>query len=207
MAMVRKLWRLQAIATELDIPVKRLAKQLEDLEPDKTEENARGIDRWYKLARVLDHLRVNEEGPGGKRLDLSAERARLASEQADKTALANAQLRGELVRIETVSAAWSDLMVGIRARMLALPTKLAAELSTINETNTIRDRLTEEIHDVLSEASAFDPGDGSLRSEDVDEERPETAEAPAPINGKRVGRPVSKAKSRKQRRTRTVANR
>lgn len=57
-------------------------------------DNASG-DEW--LLAYCDHLREVAAGRGGDNaLELAAERARLAKEQADKIAMANAVTRGEL---------------------------------------------------------------------------------------------------------------
>jgi phage terminase Nu1 subunit (DNA packaging protein) len=60
---------------------------------------------------------------GGVGLDLTAERARLAKAQADKTELEVAELRGELVSAQEVIEAWTQYIAAIRARLLALPSK------------------------------------------------------------------------------------
>src|SRR3712207_9208065 len=61
------------------------------------------VIRWI----VEQELKAAGFEPGDlpEKLDLTAERARLAKEQADKTAMENALARGELVRVSDVEKA------------------------------------------------------------------------------------------------------
>lgn len=205
--MIRKLWPLSAAALELGMSTKALANRIADLDPDKVEETGRGTDRFWTMARIVKHLQGNDGELGGKPLDLSAERARLAAEQADKTSLENAVRRGDLLQVSDVAASWAEIFIGIKARILALPTKLATELSTLTDANEIRDRLAQEVRDLLEEGVNFDPVRAATgRDKGSTEEDFETAEAPARLNGKSVGGHQSKAKPRKQRRAGPMAH-
>jgi phage terminase Nu1 subunit (DNA packaging protein) len=57
------------------------------------------------------------------KLDLNAERARLAKEQADKTALDNALARGELVRASVVTRIYETVFAALRDRVMAVRSK------------------------------------------------------------------------------------
>jgi phage terminase Nu1 subunit (DNA packaging protein) len=92
-----------------------------------------GHDSYDMAATVtlyVRHLRGIAAGWGTaeKAAELTAERARLAKEQADAQALKNAKLRGELVEAEQVERAWSDVLRQVRARILAVPSRLRSEL-------------------------------------------------------------------------------
>lgn len=86
----------------------------------------------YPLAenvrRYVERLRLVADGRGGEEeaANLTAERARLAREQADHTALKNAQLRRELIPATEVSARWEDVVRRVRARLLAVPSRVRA---------------------------------------------------------------------------------
>lgn len=54
------------------------------------------------------------------------ERARLTHEQANKTALENAELRADLVRMTVVESYWAALGAACRAKLVSLPSKLGA---------------------------------------------------------------------------------
>lgn len=90
-----------------------------------------GHDAWDLEATVtayVVHLRGIASGRGGEDhvARLTAERARLAREQADGQALRNAQLRRELIRAEDAERAWSDFLRQMRGRLLAVPARLRA---------------------------------------------------------------------------------
>lgn len=88
----------------------------------------------YPLAenvqRYTAHLREVASGRGGEDeiANLTAERARLAREQADGHALKNAIARGELIPAADVSARWEDVARRVRGRMLAVPSRVRARL-------------------------------------------------------------------------------
>jgi len=74
------------------------------------------------------HLREVAAARGGEAqiLDLNQERARLAREQADGQELKNKQLRRELVLAADVEREWSDILRGVRAGILAVPSRVRA---------------------------------------------------------------------------------
>ena len=106
----------QAMAAELIGITTRRLQQL-----DKAEEgpprDARGrypadkMGAWLR-SRVAAELGVSDDG---QVYDLTNEKARLAKEQADGTALKNAELRGELVRLPLVERRVAMAMSVFRA--------------------------------------------------------------------------------------------
>jgi phage terminase Nu1 subunit (DNA packaging protein) len=105
--------------------------------PMLTELKRRGIavhlgpdsyDLEKTVRAYVEHLRGVASGRGGEEhvASLTAERARLAREQADGQALRNAQARGELVPAADVERAWSDFLRQLRGRLLAVPSRLRA---------------------------------------------------------------------------------
>ncbi|SIS71589.1 hypothetical protein [Paracoccus saliphilus] len=90
-----------------------------------------------KYARVesvrtyCEHLRMAAAGRGDQEsaLDLSRERARLASEQADAQAIKNAALRGELVKAVEVEREWQDVLRSVRSGVLAVPSRARQKLA------------------------------------------------------------------------------
>ena len=68
--------------------------------------------------------------PGeGDNLDLTQERARLAHHQANKAALEERKLKGELIAVEEVAEIVGKDYGNVRARLLAIPSKAAPELA------------------------------------------------------------------------------
>lgn len=105
------------------------------------------------VSAYVVHLRGVASGRGGEAevAGLSVERARLAKEQADAAALKNAVTRGEMVAAADVEREWSDVLRQVRARILAVPSRLrqtmtlaAVEVDTIDR--ELRDALTELGH-------------------------------------------------------------
>jgi phage terminase Nu1 subunit (DNA packaging protein) len=63
------------------------------------------------------------------------ERGRLAAAQADLATIKAAKLRGELVEAAAVEAEWSDVLRTVRASMLAVPSRVAAQLPHLSRTD------------------------------------------------------------------------
>lgn len=82
----------------------------------------------------VQHLRGMAAGwgTGEKAANLTSERARLAKEQADAQAIKNAKLRGELVEASEVERTWADALRQLRARIMAVPSRLRSELLDID---------------------------------------------------------------------------
>jgi phage terminase Nu1 subunit (DNA packaging protein) len=90
-----------------------IRKRLDGIEPAKVD----GRTRWYRTREALP--RIYEA------LDLSAERARLAREQADAKAMENAVSRGELIPKPDVETAMLAVTSPIALKLDGLPSKPA----------------------------------------------------------------------------------
>jgi len=113
-----------------------------------------GHDAYDLAATVrayVQHLRGTASGRGGEEhvASLTAERARLAREQADGIAMKNAQARGELLPAAEVARVWSDTLRGLRARLMALPSRLRADLPHLSASDVAQ--IDREMRDTLSE--------------------------------------------------------
>jgi terminase small subunit / prophage DNA-packing protein len=92
----------------------------------------------YKLEQSVrsycEHVRRTASQRGGEaRLEaIRAARLRVAQEQADKLALANAVRRGELLDAGEVERGWSDVVRNVRDGMLAVPSRCGARLPHLN---------------------------------------------------------------------------
>jgi phage terminase Nu1 subunit (DNA packaging protein) len=102
------------------------------------------------LHALIEHLSEVAAGRGGRHGvgDLTAERARLAKEQADGHALKNAIARGEYLAADTVRDDWDSAAGGVRSAMLAIPSTLPLMLPHLTRFDlevidrAIRDALT-----------------------------------------------------------------
>lgn len=101
----------------------------------------------------IKHLRETAAGraagPGAD--DLTAERARLAREQADHFALKNASLRLELLPRSDITRAVTAAFQIVRDRLTALPAQLAAPLAGCSDPAAVRARLSDAVATVLDE--------------------------------------------------------
>lgn len=103
------------------------------------------------VGRYAEHLRGTASGRGGEEqvLTLTGERARLARAQADAQELKNATLRRELVPAAEVERAWADTLRGLRSQLLAVPSRIRADLGHITPADVAQiDRI---MRDTLAE--------------------------------------------------------
>ena len=90
---------------------------------------ARGrFDLIASTANYCRRLREVASGRGQDAPDLTAERTRLAKEQADGKAIENELRRGHLIDAEAAGRRWDDEIVKLRSRLLAVPGDVALAL-------------------------------------------------------------------------------
>lgn len=90
-------------------------------------------------------------------LDLQTERAKLAKAQRQKLEREIATLDGKLIPAEDVERVWSGMIGAFRARMLALPSRLAPVVAAEVEPGSCFAALQAGIHEALTELSQYDP--------------------------------------------------
>jgi phage terminase Nu1 subunit (DNA packaging protein) len=92
------------------------------------------------------------------KLDLNAERARLAKEQADKTAIENATARGELLPVADVRRTYETLFTSLRDRVLAVRSTapLLVDAAVGEGLPKVRALLTEALTQALDETGALE---------------------------------------------------
>jgi len=120
------------------------------------------ITRAAKQAYDLDavrvqyirHLREVAAGRNNETSALSAEKARHAKEQADSLSMKNAQARGELLPAGEVSAAVTASFARVRAKLLAIPSKLAPVLISIAGVAEVKETIANAIHETLAELAS-----------------------------------------------------
>ena len=86
--------------------------------------------------------------------ELTRTKIRVNIANAEKNELKNAVTRGELITVEAVNKKWAEDVSNVKAKLLAIPTKLTPILSnqvlTAQDVNKI---LTEAIYEALNELS------------------------------------------------------
>lgn len=90
---------------------------------------------WFlgKMRRAVAHRETENED--GSSSGIRAERKRLIKTQADREELELAQLRREMVTVEDWEKATADLVTTAKARILAVPARVAPRV--VGETNRV----------------------------------------------------------------------
>jgi terminase small subunit / prophage DNA-packing protein len=111
------------------------------------------FDVALSASRYCAHLRAVAAGRGGEKgvLDLTAERARLAKEQADAQSLKNEAARGALIPAGEVTAKWRGILTGVRSLMLAVPSRVRVAIPHLTAAEI--EAVDREIRNALTEAS------------------------------------------------------
>jgi phage terminase Nu1 subunit (DNA packaging protein) len=124
-----KHWSVNALSAELGIDRRSLARRLEGLTPASEKKVGKRTERGYLLRDVFHHLQTD----GAERLDLNAERAKLAVLQQEKIRMEIAEKRGKLLSVEGVTAHWQSIVTEIRGALLAMPNRAAPMLARRDE--------------------------------------------------------------------------
>lgn len=203
MGLQAQLWTLSGLEVELERDRRTLAKLLEALPADEQETDKGGrVHRKWKMARVVGYL-VDKSSP--EDLDLDDERARLASQQADRIEMENEVRRGELVDLKVVADELGRAITAFRQKLLAAPSKLAPNVNP-EKPNVARDIIEGEVHRILDEL--VDHFEQAAKSEllEAARETDEDSTAAAEAEDLGVGGSAPAAKQRNVRRARSVPN-
>ena len=79
--------------------------------------------------------------------------------QAESAEITLARLKGEIVSIDVVEEVVTNAITDSRARLLAIPTKVAPQLTAISRASVIKQILELAINEALNELSRIDPAD------------------------------------------------
>jgi phage terminase Nu1 subunit (DNA packaging protein) len=120
---------------------------------------ARGVANQYDIGAVNDWgIRQALEKPrsmyAGRAYDFQKERARLTHQQADRVELENAITRGELIPADRVEETWTNHVLRMRSRLLALPSKMAPELLGVESAEEAEMMLLRAATEALAELPA-----------------------------------------------------
>lgn len=137
----------------------------------------RGFDLKASVTAYCGYIREIAAGRsnGEDGLDLVAERARLAKEQADALEMKNALTRGEMLRREDVDAAVHGAFARVRARLISVPVKLAPVVMAIETPSEAQAAIRDAIYEALRELSETSVADLCGNDGDVVEDTGPTA--------------------------------
>jgi len=119
---------------------------------------ARGIANQYDIAAVNDWgVRQALENPrsrcAGRAYDYQKERARLTYHQAERAELENAITRGELIPADQVEETWTNQVLRMRSRLLAIPSRVAHQVQAAESFDEMRKIIATAAHEALEELS------------------------------------------------------
>jgi phage terminase Nu1 subunit (DNA packaging protein) len=162
-----------------------------------------GLIDLHAVVRAGVEVLAKRQAGGEDDLDINAERARLAKEQADAQQMKNDVSRGQLVPRPDVVVGMQVAFAAARARLLSLPTKAAPLLVGLETPTAARDILTDLVNEACGElaatraipAASDRPADGG----GGDRGAGRVGAAPE-ADGERVGRPRADALARGKRR-------
>lgn len=140
----------RVLAEWLGITVQAVNKHARDGVLQKS--NSGTFELQASVLAYCAHIREVAAGRGGsEQLNLTAERARLAREQADTYELRNAVTRGELVEVAEAERAWSDTLRTVRSCMLAVPSRVRQRLGHLTAADV--EAIDFEVRNALTEAA------------------------------------------------------
>lgn len=130
-----------------------------------------------------EHLRNRSVRSSDPRL--ADEKLRVAAGQADKLDIQNQKSRGELIPAAAVRAEWLGVAADLRARLLAVPSRVAAKLSLDRPATAALDVELRRAMVSLAE-TANEGGKGGIHSTDPDHSStPTAADTETPLEGKK----------------------
>ncbi len=141
------------LAEHLDLSTKRISELIRDgILPSKMGRSPLNID----VCRIayISYLRklggYNKRSGGG---DIAEEKTRLTKAQADKAELEVSELEGQLIPAQLVQDTWTDFVANARAKLLALPSKIAHQVIALDKYAEAELLIKENVHDALLELS------------------------------------------------------
>ena len=179
--------KVQEIAQLLDITDRRVRQLVsEGIIPRPV----RGVYHAVNCIHgYIHYLRGLAEGSG--EATLTDERTRLIHNQADLAEIDLMKARGELIPTSKARGAWTVVIQGIRQKLLAIPTRLAARVASVKSIPQAKDIIEEAIREVLNECT--NPDLAKLGRMESDQRRPNLFSASAEAEGERLGGPETEA--------------
>ena len=140
---------IAVIAKLLDLSDRYVRRLAADNILKKPEKN-----KGWEITNVTLYIRYLRERAFGKDIsttDLHNEKLRLTKAQADKATLEVEELEGEMIPAKLIEDTWINYTKNVRAKLLALPTKISHEIVTINEYQEALEFLKKQINETLKE--------------------------------------------------------
>jgi phage terminase Nu1 subunit (DNA packaging protein) len=149
-------------------------------------------DLLHSLKGYIGYLQVRSGGTKGVSADYQEERARLTKAQADKAEMDAALMAGKLVDIDQLSTEWETMLMSMKAKLIAIPSKVAPLVADEDNPGIIQAMIDDYMREALQELAQYGNGTGASEARSV--EGDEGAEPTPETDSKPVGRPRKTAR-------------
>ena len=146
-------------------------------------------DLLHSIKGYIGYLQVRAGGTKGVSADYHEERSRLTKAQADKAEFEAAVMAGKLVDVDQLSTQWESMLVSMKAKLLAMPSKLAPVVADEDEPGVIQAMIDDYMREALEELASY----GTSASGEDTSDGDEGVEAAPEADSKPVGRSRAKA--------------
>ncbi|WP_342471626.1 hypothetical protein MHH70_12475 [Metasolibacillus sp. FSL H7-0170] len=122
------------------------------------------------VSRYITFLKMASDGLDDATVEESLEYEKWLHEKAkrEKAEIELAHIKKEMHKSDEVEKVLNHMVMAFRSKMLSLPSKVALQLTTMNDANQIEDLLERDVHQALKELSEYDPS--MFFAEDIDME-------------------------------------
>lgn len=109
--------------------------------------------------KYIVHLRLSNEGMDESDVEESLEYEKYLHEKAkrEKAEIELAHIKGQMHAAAEVEKVMNNMLTSFRAKMLALPTKVAPSLIAQDDISQIESMIESQIHEALTELADYDP--------------------------------------------------
>lgn len=144
------------LAAALGVSVRRISQLYQEGIAIKTKPGRYDLIQTNK--NYIETFKKPEKAQDMKTLELAtmAEKLRHEQQKRKKTELQVKQIEKNLLNASAVEKVWGDMATVVRTRLLAIPSKISAQLLMIDEQATAQNILRREISDVLNELANYD---------------------------------------------------
>lgn len=122
------------------------------------------------VSRYITFLKMASDGVDGAAVEESLEYEKWLHEKAkrEKAEIELAHIKKEMHKSDEVEKVLNHMVMAFRSKMLSLPSKVALQLTTMEDANQIESLLERDIHQALKELSEYDPS--MFFAEEVEDE-------------------------------------
>jgi len=139
------------VAEHLDLSVKRVSELIRDgVLPSKMGKSPLNMD----VCRIAYISYLRKLGGYHKRSgtgDIAEEKTKLTAAQARKAELEVEQLEGNLIPAQLVQDTWVEYVSNARAKLIALPTRIAHQVISVDNYAEAEQVIKERVHEALDE--------------------------------------------------------